>query len=299
LIRSDYSGFPFISQYEKVEKSSVCKGECIMPTFSTQINWISLLTPVIKSFVIIAVAFTIHSLAKRLIRRLIRRTARAAEKRNSRVQTLETLLVSTSFYFISFIAGISVLDSFQVRISAILTSASIAMLIFGFGAKDLVADIVTGFFMLLEDQVQVGEHVTIQNFSGRVESVGMRVIRIRADNGDLHFVPNREVKSLTNHSRGPMEARVDLPLPADTDLERALSVLNKECRRLGREIPTIVKGPEVLGVESLSADSILIRIRAWAENGQQSQVERTLRRELIKVKELGEDPGIRSYAETN
>ncbi|PTX53061.1 mechanosensitive ion channel-like protein [Melghirimyces profundicolus] len=117
-----------------------------------------------------------------------------------------------------------VLNEFGVNTSAILASAGILGLAIGFGAQGLVSDTVTGFFVLVEDQVNVGEYVTLGGYSGVVEETGLRLMKLRGFNGDLHFIPNREIASLTNHSRGNMQALVDISISYDSDIDQAVRV---------------------------------------------------------------------------
>jgi moderate conductance mechanosensitive channel len=131
--------------------------------------------------------------------------------------------------------------------------------------------------------VQVGEDVTVNGFSGTVEHVGLRVLKIRDPEGDLHFILNRDIKSLTNHSRGHMLAKVDLPLSTKTDLDQALAYLEEQCRHLRESLPDVIDGPNVLGVVDVTPQSSIVRIQARAENGKQGEVERRLRKELVQA----------------
>ncbi|MBA4603819.1 mechanosensitive ion channel family protein, partial [Thermoactinomyces mirandus] len=123
----------------------------------------------------------------------------------------------------------------------------------------------------------------VNGFSGTVEHVGLRVLKIRDQGGDLHFILNREVKSLTNHSRGPRLAKVDLPLASGADLDKAISCLENECRRITGNLPEVIEAPQVLGVIDVTPQTSTVRIQVHTENGQQFKVERILRKELIKI----------------
>jgi small-conductance mechanosensitive channel len=237
----------------------------------------------IASIFIIVISLIALSIVRKVIIRLTNQSKRLNKGTQQRLKTIQSLLINVSTYVIFFIAAVTVLKEFGIDISAILASAGVLGLAIGFGAKDLVADIVTGFFMLIEDQVHVGEQITVNGFSGTVEHVGLRVLKLRGDDGDLHFVLNRDVKSLTNHSRGVKQAHVDLPIPADADLDRAISVLQQECNRLKEQMAGIVNGPEVLGVENISSSEAMIRVIAHTENEKKGEVEREMRKDLKKA----------------
>lgn len=245
-------------------------------------SWSQLLKSIATSLIILAIAVISYLMVKNLVIRLTKHSRRLNRGTEQRVKTIQSLLVNIAFYTIFFVAAVSILAEFGINVTAIIASAGVLGLAIGFGAKDLVSDTVTGFFMLLEDQVQVGEQVTVNQLTGVVEHVGLRILKIRSDNGDLHFILNREIKTLTNHSRGEMLAKVDVPVPEEADLDEFLAFLKKECERLKPKLPTVTDGPTVLGVEQMSATETTIRILARTENGFKADVERQLRTELKK-----------------
>lgn len=246
-----------------------------------QINWGSVLASFIAVGIIILLSIIGIIIARKMIIRLTTHS-RLNKGTQLRLKTIQSILINATTYVIIFIAFVSILAEFNINISAILASAGVLGLAIGFGAKDLVSDIVSGFFILLEDQVQVGEDVTVNGFSGTVEHVGIRVMKIRDQEGDLHFILNREIKSLTNHSRGHMLAKVDLPLAAKTNLDQAISYLEDQCRYIKEALPDVIDGPNVLGVVDVTPQASIVRIQARTENGKQHEVERILRKELIQ-----------------
>jgi small conductance mechanosensitive channel len=125
-----------------------------------------------------------------------------------RLQTLEVLLRSTFTYLIYFMAGLTILQIFNVNTAAILASAGILGLAVGFGAQSLVRDIISGFFIIFEDQFKVGDFVEAVGVIGVVEEVGLRTCKIRQWTGQLHVIPNGEITKVTNYSRGCMMAVV-------------------------------------------------------------------------------------------
>lgn len=243
---------------------------------------------ILTSIIILAVASVLNRIAKKVIVRMMDKKRLPGQGENHRIDTLQSLLTNIAGYTIFFIAIVAILGEFNINASAIIASAGIVGLAIGFGAKDLVSDVVTGFFVLMENQINVGERVTVNGFSGIVEEVGLRILKVRADNGDLHFIPNRDIKALTNHSRGHRQAQVDLCIPADADFERAIEVLKKECEQLTDRLSGIVEGPKVLGVQNINGGEAVIRVLARTENGQQAEVERELRKDLKKALDRAE-----------
>lgn len=233
--------------------------------------------------IIIVVAWVVYWIAKRVLIRLLTQGKRLGNGQKHRINTLQSLLSNIIGYTIFFIALVAILDQFNINATGMIASAGILGLAIGFGAKDLVSDVVTGFFVLLEDQINVGESVTLNGYSGIVENVGMRIIKIRSDNGDLHFIPNRDIKALTNHSRGDQSAIVDIPVSSGVDLDEVIHILEKECNQLQHQVGHLIEGPELLGVQTVSTSEVVIRITARTENGFQSSVERELRRHFKRA----------------
>ncbi|MFD1396285.1 mechanosensitive ion channel family protein [Kroppenstedtia eburnea] len=233
--------------------------------------------------IIIVVSIAVYGVVKSVITRLIEKRMAAGNAPQPRVDTLRTLVTSLIGYVIFFIALVAVLEKFDVDTTGIIAGAGILGLAIGFGAQGLVSDVVTGFFVLLENQVNVGEYVTINNFSGVVEETGLRVIKVRGFNGDLHFIPNREIGSLTNHSRGNMQALVDFTIAYKENVDQAIRVLQEGCDRIGDKMSEIIEGPNVLGVQSVGSSDVVIRVLAKTKNGEQWKVERELRKELKKA----------------
>jgi small conductance mechanosensitive channel len=150
--------------------------------------------------------------------------------------------------------------------------------------------VITGFFILLEDQYSVGEYVTTGNFSGFVEEIGLRVTKLRDWGGEYHIVPNGQITAITNFSRGSMRALVDVGIAYEQDIGRALEVMQRIAQGFREEMSDIiVEGPEVLGVIALGPSEVVIRTIAKVKPMEQWRVERELRK---RFKETFEREGI-------
>ncbi|MED4014833.1 mechanosensitive ion channel family protein [Sutcliffiella cohnii] len=237
---------------------------------------------VILKLVIILIAYGIvKSLGTKLIKSLFERAEERQNLTRGRSKTLEKLVINIFTYTLMFFLFILVLENvFKVEATPILAGAGIVGLAIGFGAQGLVSDVVTGFFLLLEKQVDVDDYVTTAGFSGIVEEVGLRTTKIRDFDGTLHYIPNREISSLSNHSRGNMRALVDISISYDDNIDKAMMVLQKVCDRFAQEEEAIKEGPNVVGVQSLGDSDVVIRIVAKTENMEQWAVERKLRKAM-------------------
>jgi small conductance mechanosensitive channel len=198
------------------------------------------------------------------------------EKR--RAKTLESLLKNVITYVVFFLAGLTILQIFNVNTSAILAGAGILGLAVGFGAQNLVKDIISGFFILFEDQFAVGDYVEAGGAVGMVEEIGLRTCKIRQWTGQLHIIPNGEISNVTNYNRGHMMAVAVVGIAYEEDVDRAIEVLRRECEAVHREIPSVVEVPVVQGVVALADFSVNIRTVAPTLPGEQWAVERELLR---------------------
>ncbi|MGD7054666.1 mechanosensitive ion channel family protein [Sutcliffiella horikoshii] len=235
----------------------------------------------LKLIVILIVYATVKSIGTKIITRAFSRATQKQGISPGRAKTLEKLTVNIFTYALIFFLVIMVLENvFAVETTAILAGAGVVGLAIGFGAQGIVSDVVTGFFLLLEKQVDVDDYVTTAGFSGIVEEVGLRTTKIRDFDGSLHYVPNREISNLTNHSRGNMRALIDIGISYDDNIDQAIEVLQQVCEQVAAEDESIIEGPNVIGVQGLGASDVVIRIIAKTENMQQWAVERKLRKTL-------------------
>lgn len=151
----------------------------------------------------------------------------------------------------------------------------------GLGAQSLVKDLINGFFLLFEDQYGVGDHVTISNFSGIVESMGIRTTVLRDFTGDLHLIPNGSILEVTNHSRGDIRFIVDVDISYEENIDQATNVIKSVNEAFEEKHNDKLRGHiEVLGVISLNPSGITIRVVGRAKPLSQWEMERELRKEI-------------------
>ncbi|MFD1415568.1 mechanosensitive ion channel family protein [Oceanobacillus jeddahense] len=253
---------------------------------------------VILKLLAVLIAFWI---ARAVGRRLIKNAFSKAQVRRKmsagRTKTLQSLAVSAYSYILFFITLVIVLGIFDINAAGLIAGAGVVGLAIGFGAQGLVSDIVTGFFLLLEKQVDVGDYITVAGYDGIVEEVGLRTMQLRSFDGTLNYVPNREVGSLSNHTRGNMQALVDIAIPYTDNIDDAVSIIQTVCDDIKEQNPKIVEGPDVLGVQTFGTAEITLRIIAKTEAMEQWAVERDLRKAIKEaLDEKQEDPD-KTYAE--
>ena len=223
-----------------------------------------------------------RSLQERAIARA-RRLAEASERSKQRTETLGAVLRSLATIVIYSIAAIMALGEFDVNLGPLIASAGIVGIALGFGAQSLVKDFLSGIFMLVEDQYGVGDIVDVGDAAGVVEQVNLRTTQVRDVNGTLWHVPNGEIRRVGNKSQEWARAVLDVEVAYNTDIEHATRVIKEVADGLWNEEiehATILEEPQIWGVENFAESSIWIRLAMKVEPAEQFAVQRLVRRRL-------------------
>jgi small-conductance mechanosensitive channel len=202
--------------------------------------------------------------------------------RERRGQTIAQLLRSVGRVVVVVIALLLTFNVF-IDIGPILAGAGILGLAVSFGAQSLVKDVISGFFILFENQFAIGDVIEIAGKSGVVEKMTLRVAVLRDGEGVMHVVPNSEIKVVSNKTRGWSRAVVDVGIGYDEDIDRALGIIRDEAAQLATDRVWSLQldgAPEVVGVESLGDSSVVIRTLIRTQPGSQWTVAREFRRRI-------------------
>ena len=259
----------------------------------------------LRILLIIALALVVRWLLFRAIDRLVRSTAESevpvvlrplkerlgnggqdgmvSERRRQRAQTVGSLLRSVTSLVIGVLALMLVLGEVGFQLGPFIAGAGIVGVALGFGAQNLVKDFLSGIFMILEDQYGVGDVVDLGSATGTVESVGLRVTRLRDGNGTLWYARNGEVLRVGNHSQGFAQVTVDLPVPYGSDVDAAGEAMQAVADELVDEEPfadAILEEPELLGVEQIDVDKVILRLTVKVNPPDQWRVARALRQRI-------------------
>jgi small conductance mechanosensitive channel len=198
-----------------------------------------------------------------------------------RMTTVGKLLKNVTTYIIYFITFMLLLSEFGVNLGPLLAGAGVVGLAIGFGAQSLVKDILTGFFIILEDQFAVGDVIQTGKFKGTVEVIGLRTTRIVSWTGEVHILPNSMIQDVTNFSIHNSLAVVDVAVPFATDVNSAMEWIQATVNGLHHE--NIIQPPKVLGVQSITAADMVIRVIAECRPNSQSAVSRLLYKEIQEM----------------
>jgi len=257
-----------------------------LPTLSVDV----LLTHSLKAVVIIIAALVVVRAAGVVIARLEHRLGQAQGERDlewqRRASTLGGILTRLVTVTVWFLAGLMLLRELSIDVVPILTGAGIAGLAIGFGAQNLVRDVISGFFMILEDQVRVGDLARINGVTGVIEQVNLRTIVMRDGEGAVHVFPNGTVTALANLSKRFANAIVDLRVAYTENLDTVFAVIREAGKSMedDREWAPLLLSPiDVLGVESLADGFALVRAKFKTEPLNQGAVANELRRRLMAL----------------
>ncbi|HLJ96830.1 MAG TPA: mechanosensitive ion channel family protein [Gemmataceae bacterium] len=208
---------------------------------------------------------------------------RDAENTDQKGRTLVPLLHSVSQYVLYFGSAMIMLDVLGIDTRPILAGAGIVGLAVGLGSQSLVTDVVSGFFILFENQYLVGDFVQVGDATGTVEAVGIRVTHIRDQQGKLHIIPNGAIKGVVSYSKEYINAVVDFQVPFGSDLEatfRAMTEAGQRLRQLHREV---LAETQIQGLVELGTSAMTIRAVTRVRPGNHLAMENEYRRLLKQV----------------
>jgi small-conductance mechanosensitive channel len=230
------------------------------------------------------------SLLLRMIRLLVARLSptltglvQQSLEAQKRAQTLTTIARTTATTVVIVITIMLVLGEIGIDVAPLIAAAGIGGLAIGFGAQNLVRDMITGFFLLLEDQIRVGDIVKIGDKSGQVEQIGLRIITLRDFDGSVHIIPNGAITSVTNQTKGFAYAVVPVGVPLQTNVETVTAILKEIGDALRQDsafMADLLDEVEVLGIDDFAAPRLKFTVRVKTLPAKQWRVARELRRRI-------------------
>jgi small conductance mechanosensitive channel len=241
----------------------------------------------LRILLVIVLAYAVMRIVAVIVRRfeheISQGTGLDVLERAKRARTLGGLIENVVTALVLTVALLMILRELRLDIMPLLTGAGIAGVALGFGAQTLVRDIISGFFLILENQVRVGDVARVNNVAGLVEAINLRTLILRDFDGTVHIVPAGEIRMLDNLSMDYAYAVVDVPVAYGQDTDRVVQIL----KAVGDELqndhafqPHILGPLEVAGIESLGETNVVIRSRMKTVPLKQFDVARELRRRI-------------------
>ena len=265
----------------------------------------SILEPLVQIVLTFFLAWLILRVGRRVGRAFFRRAKKqqiygidvdfgVASRKNQRIEALSAVLNSIFGAIVWIGAFLFILgNTFGINLTPFLAGAGIVGIALGFGAQDLVKDVVAGIFMLIEDQYGVGDVIDVGDATGTVEKISLRTTRIRDVTGTLWHFPNGEIRRVGNMSQEWSRALLDVTIGYGSDIEHATEIIRKAADDMAKEEDyrgRFLDQPEVWGVENVSPDGVVLRLVIKTLPGEQWGLSRELRRRIkIALDDAGVD----------
>jgi len=250
-------------------------------------RWLDLALPNALHLIgIFVIALVLNRLLRAVTNLVIKQAAapgRPAQLREQQTRTLAGVLYGAGSKVVWIVALLTAVREFHIDITPALTLAGLASLAVGFGAQTLVRDVITGIYIVLEDQYVVGDTIQFADYIGRVEHLTLRRTVIRDARGALVTIANGEIRTVSNLSRDWSQAFVDVSLAPESPIEKTMQALESAAAAL-RSDPAwsqaLVDGPRILGVQSFDRSSSTVRLQVRTAPTRQDEVARELRRRI-------------------
>jgi moderate conductance mechanosensitive channel len=235
---------------------------------------------------ILVLALVVNRLLRALTKLIIKPATaqtRQPQLREQQTRTLAGIVYSAGSKVVWGVALLTALNEFKINILPAVTFAGLASLALGFGAQNLVRDVITGFFIVLEDQYVVGDTVQISDYIGRVEHLTLRRTVLRDARGALVIIANGEIRAVSNLSRDWSQAFVDVSLAPESPVDKTLQALEAAAAGLRGDpawSQALVDGPRILGLQNFDRTASTIRLQVRTAPTRQDEVARELRRRI-------------------
>lgn len=249
-----------------------------MQRYFKSIDWDKVISMVIHKSILIIIILILFGFIRHIGIHFIKKGFKAYETHGSlestRSLTLQRLTINIFQYTVFFFVCYSVLSTLGIPVGSLIAGAGIAGVAIGLGAQGFINDFLTGFFIIWERQLEVGDYVTINNIEGYVVSVGLRTTQIKGPDGTLNFIPNRTITVISNSSREDMRVLIDIQVESDINVAKAIHVLEQVNQQYVPKYPSITQDPKILGLMTLPTGQYVLRTVMYTKNGDQFEVQR-------------------------
>jgi len=254
------------------------------------IDWDALLATIITksvTIVLMCVLFVIiFKIGQKTIQHAYSSYAKHTSMNTARIATIKRLIDSLFYYTVFFIALYTLLSILGVPMGSLIAGAGIFGLAIGLGAQGFMNDLITGFFIILEQQIDVGDNIKLQNLNieGNAVSVGIRTTKIKSVEGFIHYIPNRNLTTITNLSRSDIKVSVDIRIEPTEGIEKITKVIEEKTEELAQIYrATIAEAPKIFGLVDQGSGNFAIRTVFSAVNGEQFNLKQAFTTEYVKA----------------
>lgn len=248
----------------------------------SNIDWEDLIALIIQKSIAIALLILLFIVLTKIANFSIKQMFKNYQRTKTtevRLTTLKTLVLNVTHYTLAFFFIYALLSILGVPVGSLLAGAGIAGLAIGLGAQGFTNDLLTGFFIIFEQQIDVGDYVTLSNLNieGTVTQVGLRLLQVRSINGTVHFIPNRNITTVSNHSREAMRVIVDVRIIPSEGIEGIREAITRANEKIADTYAEDLQTqPTIFGTVDLGNSNYAIRTTLYVENGKQATVQQEL-----------------------
>ncbi|MDO3413234.1 mechanosensitive ion channel [Saccharibacillus sp. CPCC 101409] len=278
---------------QTIDDAASVTGE-IWQTLTNPDTWARLAGVALRIVIIIVLTQVAIRISYKLIDRALLRQHKEGKENKFRVKprrfvTVGKLLKNVAVIVFNFMMIMLIISELGYDLAPLIAGAGVVGLAIGFGAQSLVKDVITGFFIVFEDQFAVGDVVQITTYKGTVEMIGLRTTRLRNWNGEVYAIPNGTITSVTNFSLANAKAVIDIPMSAERQLDESLHLVARALEKVCDQHEVVLNTPEIRGIQAMTAGEYTLRVTVNCSPNAQSEVESLVRGEIKRAMERSDD----------
>lgn len=226
---------------------------------------------------VLIIGLLLLKLGKIIIAKLAKRRGKSSRVNPQRSETFRSIITSVFSYIMFFILATVILRLFGVDVTSLLAAAGVVGIALAFGAQTLVKDLLSGLFIWGEGSIAVGDLVSINGLDGTVEAITIRTTSIRNYNGNVYCIPNGDIRTIANMSRGFKRAIVNVPCPYEENQERLVAMVKEEMETAAKEVEGIDAVPDVMSIVAFDKNSVRLQVAVVCPVGEHWRIEREIR----------------------
>ncbi len=244
-----------------------------------QLNWIG---KGLAILVILLATWVVMSIIRYILNRFNEKNLTKIS--SNKAKTVNNLLYNVLRAVIYFVMITLILDLFGINTTSIIAAAGVGGVALAFGAQAIIADAISGFFLILDDEINVGDYVVLQgDYAGTIIAIHLRRTLIQAYSGAIYSIPNSEIKTIANFVRRDIQCDVSLPIPYDLSVDQVKDTVDRVAQITQRDYPDLfTKHPYYIGVAALNEFTYQVNVGGMTKPGNQWTGERTLRELFLK-----------------
>ena len=260
--------------------------ERVWTYITSQELWDFIIKAAIKSILILIISWIVVTVGKKIIANVFALRMRTPLHYSERRQkTILKLLQNILSYLVYFSAIVGILSAVNIEVAGLLAGAGIASVAVAFGAQSLVKDVISGFFIVFEDQFGVGDYIKLNTTEGTVFEIGLRTTKIKGPNGEQHIIPNGSIGTVINYSVNDTSTTIDFIVPTTANVGQVEKEVNTYLKTLTDQYKELTKTPELMGIQNFTPEAVTMRIKIETLSMQHARMSRIIKKDLLNMLE--------------